>query len=84
MSELDYPGWRAWVDGTPVSILRADGMLRAITLAAGSHQITMSFEPASLTWGAVISAFGLACALGWLLSGAIVRRKVGKGSIVYD
>jgi len=68
VSELDYPGWRASVDGVGVSILRADGLLRALVVDAGQHAVTMEFRPLSLLWGAIISAATLvAAALWWLL-----------------
>lgn len=50
VSELDYPGWCAEVDGAPVPIRRArlaerDTPLRAIDLAAGEHRVRMRYRP---------------------------------------
>ena len=41
--ELAYPGWHATVDGGEASLPRADGVLSAIALSAGSHRVEMDF-----------------------------------------
>ena len=48
LSELDYPGWVAQVDGAPAPILRANGMFRALCLPAGARQVELRFEPRSM------------------------------------
>ena len=58
-----YPGWRAWVDGQPASIERADTYFRAVHLDAGPHRVEFRFEPESLRWGVALTALSLlACA----------------------
>lgn len=48
-SEVYFPwGWRAEIDGNEVPIARVNYLLRAVSLPAGSHTVTMSFEPASI------------------------------------
>jgi hypothetical protein len=54
-----FPGWRATVDGRPAPIHRANLALRAVPVAAGRHSITLTYHPAHLVSGAVVSA--LAC-----------------------
>jgi hypothetical protein len=44
MSEIYYPGWNAYVDGTPQTIMRANWNQRAIPLSAGEHQVDVIFE----------------------------------------
>jgi hypothetical protein len=63
LSEVAYPGWRVSVDGVRVPIVRANYTLRAVCVPAGMHRVTFSFQPGSLTAGALISA------LAWLLAG---------------
>jgi len=67
LNEIHYPGWTATVDGEPATILRADGIFRALWVSAGSHQIEFRFWPRLLLPGAAISlatltAVGLALA----------------------
>jgi hypothetical protein len=75
LGELYYPGWQATVDGQPVSILRADGVLRAVGVAPGSHQVSLVYRPASLRWGAVISLVTLLAAVAWLAVSWVVDKR---------
>jgi len=56
VSEIFYPGWRAFVDDTEVPIVRTNYVLRGIELSPGSHRIRMEFDPGSVRLGAAISA----------------------------
>lgn len=48
-SEVYFPwGWTATVDGQEVPIARVNYLLRAIRIPAGSHSVTMTFDPRSL------------------------------------
>ena len=48
-SEIYYqPGWQATIDGQPADIARADYILRAMSVPAGTHTIEMRFDPHSL------------------------------------
>lgn len=51
-SEVYYPaGWTATVDGESSPIVRANYLLRAVPVPAGSHEVVMRFEPASYRIG---------------------------------
>ena len=56
LSEVAYPGWRAWVDGKEVQIEVADGLLRGVTLPPGAHQVIFRFLPASVFLGLALAA----------------------------
>ena len=61
-SEIYYPdGWQVTIDGKPASLARADYILRALYVPAGSHTIEMRFDPTSLhvTEGIAYSALAL-------------------------
>lgn len=45
LSELDFPGWVASVDGVEVPFLRANGMFRALCIPEGPHRIQFEFRP---------------------------------------
>ncbi len=67
LSEVDYPGWRATVDGQPAGLLRADGAFRGLLVPSGRHEVTLLFSPPALAWGAALSAATLLAALARLL-----------------
>ena len=48
-SEIYYPEWTATVDGQPVELGRVNYILRAINIKPGQHEVTLTFEPQSVT-----------------------------------
>jgi hypothetical protein len=47
-SEIYYPiGWNAFINGEPVEHLRANYILRALSLPAGEHTVEFRFQPQS-------------------------------------
>lgn len=45
LSDLDFPGWRASIDGVPANHYRANGLLRAICMPTGRHSLSFTFDP---------------------------------------
>ena len=68
LSDTNYPGWEATLDGTLVPIHEANGAMRAIDAPAGTHHIEMHYRPASFRWGALITLAGLVSCLALLLA----------------
>ncbi|MFW5772246.1 MAG: YfhO family protein [Phototrophicaceae bacterium] len=71
---VDYPGWRARLNGESIPTLRAYGALTAVSVPAGAHTLTLTYSPLSYHLGAIFSLVtwvGLAI-LGLLL---IVNRR---------
>jgi len=66
LSDVDYPGWRAWVDGSETRIHRADYIFRAVFLPKGDHSIRFRYRPISFRTGLWVSVGSLfaACILG--------------------
>lgn len=78
LTDADYPGWKATVDGRPVPILRANGLVRAVVVPEGRHEVTFMYEPESFHAGlarsreaAVLLTLGVP---GLWLAGRAVRR----------
>ncbi len=40
-----YPGWRAWVNGKPVRILKAYGLFQAVPITEGNNAVEFRFSP---------------------------------------
>ena len=73
LSEVDYPGWEATVDGTPTEVHRAQSTLRAVPLTAGRHHVEMRFRPRSFAIGAVVSLTALLLTAAYLVWAALSR-----------
>ena len=55
-SEIYYPaGWKAYIDGEEVPVLRADYTLRALLIDEGDHEVEFVYDPGSFTIGKNIS-----------------------------
>ncbi len=53
------PGWHATVDGQPAPIARADAILRAVPIPAGTHLVELSYLPTPFLIGGAISIISL-------------------------
>jgi hypothetical protein len=58
-------GWKAYLDGRNVPILRVNHALRGVPVAAAEGTLEFRYEPASLTWGCCLAALSFAVCLGW-------------------
>jgi hypothetical protein len=69
ISQTHYPAWKAYIDGQPTKIWRANYAFQALEVPAGDHQIQLLYEDQRLLTGAVLSGLGLlACASLWMLA----------------
>ena len=69
ISQSHYPAWKAYVDGQPATIWRANYAFQALQVPAGEHRVQLVYEDTNLKVGAVLSGVGLlACAVLWLLA----------------
>lgn len=59
-------GWRAWQDGKPAPVLKADVGLLGVVLAAGEHKVDLRYRTPLLGLGLLITlASGLILAATW-------------------
>ena len=54
-SEVNYPGWRAFIDGQPEPLYYANIAFRGLPVPAGRHIVAMRFQPTILWQGAALS-----------------------------
>lgn len=74
LNDANYPGWRAYLNGTPAPILKANYLFRGVILPAGHNVVEFAYEPASFRFGTFISAGALAI-LGLLGAVAVSQRR---------
>lgn len=67
LTDAYYPGWRAFVDGEPTEILRADYYFRALSLPEGQHCVEFTYDPLSFRVGVALSIGALFCLAGGLV-----------------
>jgi len=66
VSQTYYPAWKAYIDGQPIRIWRANYAFQALQVPAGRHQVQLVYKDSKLLAGAVLSGLGLlACAGLW-------------------
>ena len=68
LTDSNYPGWKADIDGNPTTVMTAFGNFRAVLLPAGTHTVTFSYFPASFTAGFMITVVSLLIAFKKLKS----------------
>lgn len=67
LSEVYCPGWEAWVDATPVPVMRANYAFRAVAVRKGTHHVELRYRPRSIRAGAWISALSILLAVAMLI-----------------
>jgi len=63
ISQTHFPAWKAYVDGRPAKIWRANYAFQALEVSAGRHYIQLRYQDRTLLAGAVLSGLGL---LAWV------------------
>jgi len=75
LSENWYPGWKAFVDGTEVPVLRANHTFRAIPVPAGASSVEFRYESAMLRLSLLVSLFSILLISVPLVMGVMERRR---------
>lgn len=80
LTDSDYPGWTATVDGVVRPIETANLFFRAVALDPGDSEVTFSYESRPFERGRLIALLTLAIALGlFVLLETRQRRRSGGG-----
>jgi hypothetical protein len=74
LNDIFYPGWQAQLNGRPVAILRADYLMRAVTVPQGKHRIVFTYRPMSFSVGFLLSIAALLIGLGLAIKTALRYR----------
>jgi hypothetical protein len=65
LRESWVPGWKAWIDGTPVPVGLYPGAFLQINIQAGEHSVAIAYHPMEVFYGLLGSAVG---AIGVILA----------------
>lgn len=83
-SEIYYKDWKAYIDGKPAPIAKANYVLRAMLIPAGKHNIEFKFEPkvyytaSNITMiSAWILALLMIAYIGWFIWPFVNKKKAG-------
>jgi hypothetical protein len=68
LSEINYPGWRVWIDDQPAELQTSYDILRSVEIPTGLHKIEFVFRPLSVYCGLLISCFTV---LGYFVYGLL-------------
>lgn len=75
LADTFFPGWSADVDGTAVSIYRANISVRAVPVSAGRHRVDFRFDPPGVRQGITISIVAIVALLAWCAVAAYADRR---------
>ncbi len=66
VAQAYYHPWRAYVDGRPASLWRANHAFQALEVPAGRSRVKLVYEDRLFFWGAIVSMVSfIGCAAGW-------------------
>jgi len=74
-SASHYPGWRAYLDGEEVKVIKANYSLRAYMVPRGRHILEVVYEPKSFRRGSIITILSLFA----LFSSCLVVSRLKRG-----
>jgi len=75
VTNVDYPGWTAEVDGRPAPVGRVDGLLQGVCLTPGDHHVLLRFRPTGWPLAVAASSAGALGLLALLVLPALRRRR---------
>jgi hypothetical protein len=79
VSQTDYPGWSATINGDSVDVDAYDGVLQSVTVPSGAQTVELSFRPQHWTLYVVIAAVS---AVAWISACVVTLARGRRRSIV--
>ncbi|HJU22872.1 MAG TPA: YfhO family protein [Casimicrobiaceae bacterium] len=73
VSDVDYPGWTASIDGVDARVLRTDYALRGLPVPAGRHRVVLRYRPLAFYAGLAISLSALAALAAFVIAARRTR-----------
>jgi hypothetical protein len=67
LTDTNYPGWRAFVNGQPTPIVSANYLFRGVVVPKGKSKVEFVYQPDSFRLGVAISIVALIALAGLLL-----------------
>ncbi len=75
-SDIYYDkGWKAYIDGEEVEIIRTNYILRGVMIPAGEHDIEFRFEPQSFAIGQTVAIISSIIILLLIIGAVVIARK---------
>ena len=56
LADAWFPGWTATLNGTPLPVLRANYLVRAVAVPVGRHEVVFSYDPPGYATGRTVSS----------------------------
>lgn len=75
VSDVHYPGWKAYVNSNQVALHQANLAFRAVLVPAGTHTVSFVYRPMSFSVGCFLTTLGVLLSLFLFLWGNR-RRKI--------
>jgi hypothetical protein len=75
VADTHYPGWIAFLDGSPVPLCRANGLMRAVPVPAGEHTVIFRYAPLTFAVGLGLTLTGYGIAAVLLTLGVLQQRR---------
>ena len=76
LADSHYPGWKAFVNGSETTLLRANHFYRAVEVSEGDHKVEFLYDPLSFRVGMMVSSATLFI-LGFVSLLLFLRRRPG-------
>ncbi len=73
------PGWRARVDGVDAPLVRANVLMRAVPVGAGTHEIVLEYSQPGLRTGGLLSLLSVFLLVVLAVLMPAIRRQFGAG-----